>query len=33
MQFLEEQYGVRRNGTTVMIGNYDVIADEKAISL
>ena len=29
MRFLDEQYGIRRDGNTLMIGNCDVIADEK----
>ena len=29
MRFLEEQYGIIRDGNTLMIGNADVIADEK----
>ena len=29
MQFVDEQYGILRDGNTLMIGNIDVIADEK----
>ena len=29
MLFLDEQYGIRRDGSTLMISNSDVIADEK----
>ncbi len=29
MRFLDEQYGIRRDGNNLMIGNSDVIADEK----
>ncbi len=29
MSFLDEQYGIRRDGNTLMIGNATVIADEK----
>ena len=29
MLFLDEQYGIRRDGNNLMIGNSDVIADEK----
>ena len=29
MRFLDEQYGIRRDGSTLMIDNSDVIADEK----
>ena len=29
MRFLDEQYGIRRDGNTLMIGSAAVIADEK----
>ena len=29
MRFLDGLYGIRRDGNTLMIGNSDVIADEK----
>ena len=29
MRFLDEHYGIRRDGNTLMIGNSDVIAEEK----
>ena len=29
MRYLDEQYGIRRYGSTLMIGNSDVITDEK----
>ena len=29
MRFFDEQYGIRREYNTLMIGNCDVIADEK----
>ena len=29
MRFLDEQYGIRRDGNTLMIGNSNVIEDEK----
>ena len=31
--FLDEQYGIRQDGNTLMIGSAAVTADEKAISL
>ena len=32
MRFLDEQYGIRRDGNKLMIGNSDVIADQKGDS-
>ena len=29
MRFLDKQYGIRRDGNTLMIGNTDVIGDDK----
>ena len=29
MRFLDKQYGIRRDGNTLMIANANVIADEK----
>ena len=29
MRFLDKQYGIRRDGNILMMGNSDVIADEK----
>ena len=29
MRFLDDQYGIRREGNNLTIGNSDIIADEK----
>ena len=32
MRFLDERYGIRRDGNTLMIGSSEVVADEKGDS-